>query len=129
MIYVVCGLIGAGKSTYVRSHFDYFTECENGTTKPEQIEQTMGFYYSGKDVAHVTCFPTAEELEAFKNLDVKYLWIDTDPDQAFENVKSRGRQRDVNHLEYVMEKNTGYYSKLSRSGFAEISVFQTNERW
>lgn len=129
MIVVVCGLIGAGKSTYARSHFEHVTECEGTTTKTEQIWQTLALDDAGETVAHVTCYPTSEESAAFARRDVQYLWISTDPAQAMANIYNRGRARDLADLEYIAAKNRELFTKLAASGFHEQEVFTTSERW
>ncbi|MFA6663596.1 MAG: hypothetical protein WCS21_04715, partial [Lachnospiraceae bacterium] len=128
MITVVCGLIGSGKSTWARQHFDIVTECEDHD-KDRQIRETLRFDRSGKDVCHITCFPTMNEEWAFQDKKVRYLWINTDPSQSMKNVIARGRERDLIDLDRVERKNKELFQKLSASGFEEIEVFKTTERW
>lgn len=128
MITVICGLIGAGKSTYARAHYEYVTECE-AISKERQILDTLKLDDAGKTVAHVTCYPTQEERDSFKNRNVHYVWINTDPAQAMLNICERGRERDLEDLPRLDAKNQELFTKLAQAGFEEIEVFKTTERW
>ena len=129
MIVVVCGLIGAGKSTYARAHFEHITDCEGATKKWDQICQTLAWDDMGETVAPVTCYPTSEESAAFAHRNVQYLWINTNPAQAMANIYNRGRERDLADLQYIAAKNRELFTKLAVSGFHEQEVFETSERW
>ena len=133
MIFIICGLIGAGKSTYASGKYKNVTECENGT-KEEQVAATIKLYESGADVAHVTTYPSAEELVMVANIkpsDVKWIWIDTAPDQCRKNIIERNRPRDMQDLGLVIEKNKSLWKRFAESQlpFKHITLFQTDERW
>ena len=57
MIYVICGLIGSGKSTFVHEEFTVVLECE-GRTKESQIAEAERMYECGRNFAYITCFLT-----------------------------------------------------------------------
>ena len=101
MIYVICGAIGAGKSTYARENFKQVTERED-TSKHRQIMETIELSRHG-DVAHVTTLPTPEEIKYLRG--ATFIWMDTPPEQCMENVRRRGRPRDLANLPRVEEAN------------------------
>ena len=53
MIYFVCGLIGAGKTTWAKRHFQTLTDADEELSKTEQIRKTLKLSEHG-DVAHIT---------------------------------------------------------------------------
>lgn len=133
MIFVICGLIGAGKSSYANEHYKNVTECENGT-KSDQVAATIGFYRSGADVAHVTTYPSDDELIMAADLppsDVEWIWIDTAPDQCRKNIIERNRPRDMSDLGFVIEKNKRLWKRFAESQlpFRHVTIFKTSERW
>ena len=133
MLFIICGLIGAGKSTYASEHYKNVIECENGT-KEEQIAATMRLYASGADVAHVTTYPSSEELLMAADVvpsEVEWIWIDTAPDQCRKNIIERNRPRDMNDLGFVIEKNRRLWKRFAESQlpFRHVTIFQTSERW
>lgn len=101
MIYVICGAIGAGKSTYARDNFKQVTECED-TSKHRQIMETIELSRHG-DVAHVTTLPTPEEIKYLRG--ATFIWLDTSPEQCMEGILRRGRPRDLANLPRVAEAN------------------------
>lgn len=135
MIYVICGLIGAGKTTYAyqQAHDnDIVTDIDvDGTSKDEQLERTMNSYQNGLNVYHVTCYPTDDEQSAFGWADVEYIWINTSPEQAKINIISRGRSRDVKNLKDTLRKNSRLLSRYaySKLDFKIVDVFDTTEQW
>lgn len=133
MIVMVCGLIGSGKSTYAKEHYKNVTECETGT-KREQIATTLRFYKSGADVAHVTTYPSDEELEMVADVDLsdmEWILLDTAPDQCRRNIIERNRPRDMNDLGFVIEKNRNLWKRFveSQLPFKRVTIFKTTERW
>ena len=92
MITIICGLIGAGKSTFAAENFKNFTDADLEESKDSQIKKTLELYRKGIDVAHITCFPTLKEECMFKGLKKKYIWINTPPDICKANIKKRGRR-------------------------------------
>lgn len=133
MIFMICGLIGAGKSTFAAENYKHVTECEAGT-KEEQIAATIKLYESGADVAHVTTYPSAEELVMAADVslsDIQWIWIDTAPDQCRKNIIERNRPRDMSDLGFVLEKNRQLWKRFTESQlpFKHITIFKTDERW
>lgn len=134
MIYIVCGLIGAGKSTWAYERKGIVTECEPETgTKADQIRLTLDIAKTnpGTNVYHLTTFPTAEELQMMVGRDSRLIWIGTSPAQAMENVIARQRPRDMADLAGVRKKNAQLYDMYceSRLPFHVIELFETDERW
>lgn len=135
MIYVICGLIGAGKTTYAKQQAkndDVITDIDiDGTSKDEQLEQTMMYYQKGLNVYHVTCYPTTDEQEAFRWTDVVYVWINTTLAQARDNIINRARTRDIDNLRATLEKNDMLLNKYanSRIRFKTVELFPSDERW
>ena len=62
MITIICGLIGAGKSTFAAENFKNFTDADLEESKDSQIKKTLELYRKGIDVAHITCFPKNESI-------------------------------------------------------------------
>ena len=130
---MICGLIGAGKSTFASEKYKNVTECEEGT-KEDQIAATIKLYESGADVAHVTTYPSAEELVMAADVslsDIQWIWIDTAPDQCRKNIIERNRPRDMSDLGFVLEKNRQLWKRFTESQlpFKHITIFKTDERW
>ena len=133
MIFMICGLVGAGKSTFASEKYKNVTECEAGT-KEDQIAATIKLYESGADVAHVTTYPSAEELVMAADVslsDIQWIWIDTAPDQCRKNIIERNRPRDMSDLGFVLEKNRQLWKRFTESQlpFKHITIFKTDERW
>lgn len=105
MIHIICGLIGAGKTTYAKSHYQYVTDFDELLSKEKQIAETLRLHNEGKTVAHITCFPTRLEQMAFYKQEPKMIWISTSLEQSMENVEARGRTRDMVNLQNVLEAN------------------------
>lgn len=136
MIHVVCGLIGAGKSTFCEGQSGIvidFRDDENSEAlnKDDQIRRTLEAHSDGSDVWHVTCYPTAAELRAFKEVETEYIWINTTAAQALKNIKKRGRKRDIlNYSETLRRQDEILASYLSSEiRFRVIDIFETDERW
>ena len=138
MIYVVCGLIAAGKSSYCRRNFAVVYDTDelrsNRNLKQKQLRNTMFQHAIGKDVAHITCYPTSEELGAFGALppeEVSWIWIDTSEAQAKKNIMERGRARDLANLRETLARNHELMGKFYSSDipFKLVEVFDDGERW
>ena len=138
MIYVVCGLIGAGKSSYSSQHFQTISDTDEKESRKElkndQILYTKRIYESGGDVAHITCYPTPEELAFFGTVPqekISWIWIDTSEAQARKNILHRNRPRDLQNLSETLAKNhelaMRYWS--SEIPFETVTVFDDGERW
>lgn len=131
MIHIVCGLIGAGKSTFASKQDGIVTECEQGTKK-EQISRTIEAHDAGSDVWHVTTYPTMEEIAAFSGYgDVEYIWINTTIRQAYWNILERSRARDLIGLDDTRCKNEIILQKYcnSKIRFRIVDIYQSMERW
>lgn len=136
MIYVISGMIGAGKTTYADKHFLNVTDFDRIGSKEEQIRKTLQIHAGGMNAAHVTCYPTEEELQAFGQLpedDVRWIWIDTDERRCRLNVLTRERIRDLADIGQVLEKNHEIFLKRCRSDIAweDVTIFphDQEERW
>jgi hypothetical protein len=134
MIYVVCGLIAAGKSSYCMRNCAEFFDSDEQLSKQEQLRNTLNRHAAGKDVAHITCYPTSEELEAFRTLppeEVSWIWIDTSEAQAKKNIMERGRARDLANLRETLTRNHELMGKFYSSDipFKLVEVFDDGERW
>ena len=136
MLTVISGMIGAGKSTYAEQRFLHVTDCDYAGSKTEQIRQTLRWLEAGESAAHITCFPTPEEMAVFSRIpddQIEYLWINTDQEQCRKNVLKRGRLSDLRDLSQIWDKNHWLYSKYCRSKlpWKEITIFEQEqeERW
>lgn len=129
MLYVVCGLIGAGKTTYAQQNYQYYTDLDDMhpiSSKEDQIDLTLSLLRSHDEVCHITCFPTPKELEAFRGTEMTLIWINTSLKQAQANIVKRGRPRDLANLPAVLTANTKYSATKKRStlNFELINVFE-----
>lgn len=131
MIHVVCGLIGAGKSTFASKQKGIVIECEHDT-KTEQIARTIKAHNDGSEVWHVTTYPTMEEVAAFASYDdLEYVWINTTIRQAYWNILERSRARDLIGLDDTRRKNEIILQKYcsSKIRFRIVEIFKSTERW
>ena len=113
----VCGLIGAGKTTWTRKHAQQYTDLDElpaGSKKKNQIKQTKRLLKKG-DVFHITCYPTREELRAFKDVEKDFVLIDTSKHQAKTNILIRGRDRDLENIGSVFQANKKYWRRFKTS--------------
>ena len=123
----VCGLIGSGKTTYLRKQQAIFTDLDlmnDLARKIDQINYTKSLLKKYKKVYHITTYPTEEELEAFKKYKNTFLWIDTDEEKCKTNILIRNRKRDIENLNRVYEANKNLMQKFkeSRLPFQTIKV-------
>lgn len=122
----VCGLIGAGKTTWTRKHAQQYTDLDElpaGSKKKDQIKQTKRLLKKG-DVFHITCYPTREELRAFKDVEKDFVLIDTSKHQAKTNILNRGRDRDLENIGSVFQANKKYWRRFKTSDlpFRKVKV-------
>lgn len=131
MIICVCGMIGAGKSLYCAGKIGVISDCDELDGKEKQLEFTLENELKSKKIYHITCYPTQKEREIFKNMDVKYIWINTTYAQCRCNILQRGRERDLKNLDAALQKNKDILELYLHSDirFEVIDIFQTNERW
>ena len=134
VVTVVCGPIGAGKSTWAHAHYGCVTDLDELSSKEEQLVRTWDMWRQGEDVAHITCLPTAEEMEFFREVlkgEVRFVWVNTTEEQCRRNILKRNRPRDMRDLERVMVRNKEIIRAAARSGlpFAFVDLFPTGERW
>lgn len=130
-VFFLCGLIGSGKTTFARSNFDYFTDLDfmpSCSRKSDQIEQTKRLLKSHDEVCHITCYPTAEEVESFRSYDQRFLLITTGVEQARTNILIRQRPRDLMNLNKVLAANNEYLRKYKKNEYAweMIKVFNND---
>ena len=138
MIYVVCGLIGAGKSSYCSRNFQTISDTDEKLSqkslKMDQIRTTKRLYEAGEDVAHITCYPIPEELEFFGTVppeEISWIWIDTSEAQAKKNILQRARARDLQNVKETFARNHELMAMFYRSDlpFKMVQVFDDGERW
>lgn len=136
MITMICGLIGAGKTTYASKRFPKISDLDfmSGWTKSDQIKMTLKMHEKGENIAHISCYPTIEETVMIKNLppdEIHFIWIDTPPIQCRKNIIKRGRLNDLQDLGHILQVNAELYARLSSSPihFERVKVFEMNERW
>lgn len=124
MIYVVCGLIGAGKSTFAEANFDTVLDFDKIGSKDKQLEIARFLYAQGQDFCYITCYPTPKERAFFKarGADVTYFWITADFDLARERILKRNRERDFQDITRVHRRNKEYLDQLRRSAIDFINV-------
>lgn len=124
----VCGLIGAGKTTWTKKHarrYTDFDELPEGSTKSDQIKLTKRLLKNG-DVFHITCYPNPKELRAFRNVEKEFVLINTSKQQAKTNILIRNRMRDLDQLGAVIKANKDYFKKYANSDlpFRKVDVFK-----
>lgn len=110
----LCGLIGSGKTTYAINNFKVFTDLDylpQYSRKVDQINWTKKLLKKYDEVCHITCYPTSEEIESFKNCRKKYLLINPNLKQAKSNILIRSRTRDMENLKGVFDANDEYLKK------------------
>lgn len=105
MIIFVCGIIGAGKTTYCKNYFDYYTDLDEIASgkKDDQIALTLKLHNEGKTVAYITCMPSPLERQLLKPS--KYIWIDTSLVQSMANIYMRGRPGEAERIHELMRAN------------------------
>lgn len=114
----LCGLIGAGKTTYAQNHFKPFTDLDYMpmySKKADQIRLTQSLLKTHDEVCHITCYPTEEEARAFRVYNKRFVLIDTGLRQAKTNVIIRNRQRDMMNLANVLESNLDLVKKYKNA--------------
>ena len=117
MIVMICGLIGAGKSTYAAMNYDHVTDFDELMSKERQIKETIRLHEEGKTVAHITCFPTRLEQIALYRYSPEMVWINTSPEQAMKNVIRRGRGRDMNRFRDIEKANRRFLDSRLHSSY------------
>ena len=133
MLHVVCGMIGAGKTT-----FCYRQECDvifdldwiDNKSKYVQLESLMK--NRDKEVYYTTCYPTDLELKTFDLIDnVEFLWINTDISQCSTNILKRNRNDDSLFYKEKIKTNILIQEQYLESdiNFKIIDVFLSDERW
>lgn len=110
MLAIICGGIGSGKTTFAYNQFQYVTDFDEIGSKRKQIKATLDLLRQGKTVAHITTFPSRYEIEnLIQKVDprlIQYYWLDTTIEQCLENVRARGRARDLQRLDEILKINT-----------------------
>ena len=96
------------------------------SSKIDQINLTLKLLNSHDEVCHITCFPKAEELLAFKNFNKRFILIDTGINQCKTNILIRSRPRDLINLKRVFKANRQYQQKyrISKFDWEMIKVFK-----
>ena len=110
-IIFVCGLIGAGKTTYAINQNMPLTDLDfmpKYSRKIDQINLSKRMLKTHNEIIHITCFPTEEELNQFKDYERSFIWIDTSFEQAKTNILIRNRERDLQNIGSVLQANKKY---------------------
>lgn len=131
MIVCVCGMIGAGKTTWCKEQSGIVSDFDDIGDKRIQLQFTLKKYEAGEKVYHITCFPTREERETFDKVNVKYVWINTSFVQCRKNIFSRNRSRDIENIESVLNANENIMEKYFYSDleFEVVDIFESEEKW
>lgn len=114
-LYILCGLIGSGKTTFALSNFDYFTDLDymnKWARKQDQINWTKKLLKKNLKVCHITTVPSEEEIEELKIYNPKFILIDTSINQCKKNILIRNRERDMQNLHSVFNANLEIEKKL-----------------
>lgn len=131
MIHIVCGMIGAGKTTYCKNQQGVVTDFDEMTSKQEQIEETIALANADIEVWHITTYPSENERLAFENYEKEYIWINTSFSKCKENILMRKRERDLRNLNETLISNRrirGMYQCTSLD-FKVVNVFEQHEEW
>lgn len=115
----LCGFIGSGKATYANKKFNHVTDLDYMpafSSKINQINLTLNLLKKYDEVCHITCFPTKDEMRAFKKINKKFLLMDTNLSQCKTNILIRSRPRDLMNLKRVFKANVDYQRKYKLSG-------------
>lgn len=133
MIHVVCGMIGAGKTTFcTRQDCDVVLDLDWIENKNKYVQIASLMDNLEKEVYYVTCYPTPLEFKAFAIVgEIEYIWINTDISQCSANILKRNRKDDSLFYKEKLQKNI-LYQKLyldSDINFRIIDVFLSDERW
>lgn len=109
-LYLICGLIGSGKTTYARQMSGFeLVDYDYIGSKVKQVKLTLDLLNRGKNVAYVTCLPTKYEtshlLSVVNPENITYVWMNTPEPQCQVNIINRGRQRDIKNLEKILSLN------------------------
>ena len=132
MLIILCGLIGSGKTTYAVENYKHFTDLDYMppySSKTDQIKLTLSLLERLDEhdaVCHITCYPTQEEIDAFRHINNKrFLWINASLNQAMENIMTRKRLRDMQNLKRVYDRNRQYLRAFSYSpiNFTSVNVY------
>lgn len=129
-IYVICGLIGSGKTTYAKENYERYTDVDECEDKNDQIRKTLTLLDDG-DVAHITTVPGLHRAERaflmspFTGHRIKYIWIDTSEEQCKKNIIKRNRPRDMADLESLIARNHELMELKNRTRvqFQTVTVF------
>lgn len=146
MVKIVCGLIGAGKTTYAINNkktndvlldWDLIAEAlktDNKIWIKTIQDKLLQFFDSkGYDIWYITTGLNSNELELLEKIkDIEYIWINTNKKQCIENIKKRNRNDEIEYIEQLRKENEIIYNNYcnnSKIKYNVINVFDTNERW
>ena len=127
-LFLICGLIGSGKTTYAKNNFSLYTDLDDMhdyATKEQQIKWTKDLLSRSGVVAHITTYPSDIELEMTKMYDTIFVLIDSSINQCKTNILIRSRPRDMTNLTNVFNANKEYQAKIDASelDWKRINIF------
>ncbi|MDD3027670.1 MAG: hypothetical protein PHI41_06480 [Erysipelotrichaceae bacterium] len=133
MIHVVCGMIGAGKTTFCyRQECDVILDLDWIDNKNKYVQLESLLKNLDKEVYYTTCYPTSLELKTFDLIDnVEFLWINTGITQCSINILKRNRNDDLMFYKEKVQENIllqGFYLE-SDINFKVVDVFLLDEWW
>lgn len=138
MITCVCGMLGAGKTTYVLNNkkdseiiLDYdlirkALDINNNQTTAimiNKIIETLLKLDNGIDIWLVRTVPRQEEM---KYID-KYIWINTEKKQCLKNLKKDNRVPE--DIDEIQKRILDEMEKHRDIEFEKVELFKTDEKW
>lgn len=115
---ILCGLIGAGKTTYARSNYKWVSDLDYMppfSRKQDQIRFTFWLLKTKGEACHITCFPTNEELVAFRKENKEFVLINTGLRQCEANILKRRRKRDFLDLSQIFLANRELIRRIKQA--------------
>ena len=130
MIFVICGLIGAGKTTFAKANFGKVLDADEMESKDAQFEEMQRLYAEGKDFAYITCLPTWRERQFLnaRRQNVTFIWLDTDEETAHQRILERNRERDILNMWQVLRKNKELLVQKRRLHIDFVTV-NSGDKW
>lgn len=119
-LYIVCGLIGSGKTTYASKLCQNVVDYDYIGSKIQQVNLALSLLKQGESVAYVTCLPTKyETTHLLSSVDAScttFIWMNTSEEDCQQNILNRGRERDLNNLNKVFAANRALIERKDTLG-------------